>query len=91
MESDRKQLITRASPIPALTSGTNPSTTAPPILAPKPFGKTITEYRTVRRIGADGETSTTTTVRTENLPSATENNETLMESNRPTSGAENSS
>jgi len=63
VESDRKQLITRASPVPQQTS--NP----PPIVAPKPSGKTITEYRTIRRIGHGGETTTTTTVRTETIPS----------------------
>jgi hypothetical protein len=39
------------------------------MVAPKPSGKTITEYRTIRRIGNDGETTTTTTVRTETIPS----------------------
>jgi hypothetical protein len=39
------------------------------LVAPKPSGKTITEYRTIRRIGNDGETTTTTTVRTETIPS----------------------
>ena len=63
MESDRKQIITRASPVPQQSSST------PPAVAPKPSGKTITEYRTVRRIGQDGETTTTTTVRTETVPS----------------------
>ncbi|CAF3389141.1 unnamed protein product [Rotaria socialis] len=63
VESDRKQLITRASPVPQQPS------TSPSILAPKPFGKTITEYRTVRRIGNDGETTTTTTVHTQTIPS----------------------
>ncbi|CAF0854504.1 unnamed protein product [Didymodactylos carnosus] len=43
VESDRKQLITRVSPSPV----------GPPPVAPKPFGKTITEYRTVRRIGGN--------------------------------------
>ncbi|CAF0872357.1 unnamed protein product [Adineta ricciae] len=63
VESDRKQIITRASPVPQQSSST------PPAVAPKPSGKTITEYRTVRRIGQDGETTTTTTVRTETVPS----------------------
>jgi len=62
VESDRKQLITRASPIPQQTSS------SPPTVAPKPLGKTITEYRTIRRTGADGETTTTTTVHTETIP-----------------------
>ncbi|CAF1315005.1 unnamed protein product [Adineta steineri] len=63
VESDRKQLITRASPVSQQTTGT------PPVVAPKPSGKTITEYRTVRRIGHDGEATTTTTVRTATVPS----------------------
>ncbi|CAF4719426.1 unnamed protein product [Rotaria sp. Silwood1] len=71
VESDRKQLITRASPVPQQTS------TSPSILAPKPFGKTITEYRTVRRIGNGGETTTTTTVRTETVPSTNIDNKQL--------------
>ena len=57
-------MITRASPVPPATSN------SPPTVAPKPTGKTITEYRTIRRIGTDGETTTTTTVRTENIPPA---------------------
>ncbi|CAF3774556.1 unnamed protein product [Rotaria magnacalcarata] len=65
VESDRKQIITRASPVPQQPS------TSPSILAPKPFGKTVTEYRTVRRIGNDGETTTTTTVHTQTIPSTT--------------------
>jgi hypothetical protein len=63
VESDRKQLITRASPVPQQTPN------SPPLVAPKPHGKTITEYRTIRRTGTDGETTTTTTVRTETIPS----------------------
>ncbi|CAF1041993.1 unnamed protein product [Rotaria sordida] len=103
VESDRKQLITRASPVPQQTSS------SPSILAPKPFGKTITEYRTIRRIGNDGETTTTTTVRTETVPKTTDDHkqltstdnveqtnlnpttqhESLMESGRQFGGSEN--
>ncbi|CAF4106947.1 unnamed protein product, partial [Rotaria sp. Silwood2] len=72
VESDRKQLITRASPVP------QPTSSSPSILAPKPFGKTITEYRTVRRIGNGGETTTTTTVRTETVPSTIIDNKQLI-------------
>ncbi|CAF2590601.1 unnamed protein product [Rotaria sp. Silwood2] len=72
VESDRKQLITRASPVP------QPTSSSPSILAPKPFGKTITEYRTVRRIGNGGETTTTTTVRTETVPSTIVDNKQLI-------------
>ncbi len=54
VESDSKQLITRTSPL--LLPVPPPP---PPILAPKPFGKTIKEYRTVRRIDNDGETTPT--------------------------------
>ena len=28
---------------------------SPPLIAPKPFGKTVTEYRTIRMIGHVGE------------------------------------
>ena len=78
VESDRKQLITRSSPVPQITSTAGVSG-PPPILAPKPFGKTITEYRTVRRLGSDGETKTTTTVRTETIPPAdSENKESTV-------------
>jgi len=59
-------LITRASPVSQQAS--------PPIVAPKPFGKTITEYRTVRRIGNGGETATTTTVRNGTTPLIDTNN-----------------
>jgi hypothetical protein len=89
VESDRKQLITRASPVPS---------NQPPVVAPKPSGKTITEYRTIRRTGTDGETKTTTTVRTETIPptstepvdqTSSNNNETLMESAQQPDGSEN--
>jgi hypothetical protein len=50
VESDQKQTITRVPP--ALPS----TPIAPPAVAPKPSSKTITEYRTVRRIGQGGET-----------------------------------
>ena len=105
VESDRKQLFTRASPIPQNTSNSPTPTGPPSILAPKPFGKTITEYRTVRRIGNDGETTTTTTVRTETIPSpkpdgsrgssvekdqpVAASHENLMESIRQFGGSEN--
>ena len=50
-------MITRASPV--------AQQPAPPIVAPKPAGKTITEYRTIRRIGnVGGETNTTMTTTT---------------------------
>jgi len=52
VESDRKQLIARTSPLLLPVP-------SPTILAPKPFGKTITEYRTVRRIGNSDETTPT--------------------------------
>lgn len=48
VESDRKQLIARASPLAQQQS-------SPPLVAPKPFGKTITEYRTIRMIGNVGD------------------------------------
>ncbi|CAF2569464.1 unnamed protein product [Rotaria sp. Silwood2] len=52
VESDRKQLIMRSSP-----ASQEPSPPlAPPILAPKPFGKAITEYRTIRGVGNNDET-----------------------------------
>ncbi|CAF1138503.1 unnamed protein product [Rotaria sordida] len=54
VESDRKQLITQTSPV----SQESSSPPAPPILAPKPFGKTIAEYRTIRGIGNNDETIT---------------------------------
>ncbi|UJR28307.1 hypothetical protein I4U23_009552 [Adineta vaga] len=54
VESDRKQVITRASPI--------AQQPIPPVVAPKPVGKIITEYRTIRRVGnVGGETTTTMT------------------------------
>ncbi|CAF0851355.1 unnamed protein product [Adineta ricciae] len=60
VESDRKQLITRASPV-----AQQPT---PPIVAPKPVGKTITEYRTIRRIGnVGGETNATMTTTTKDV------------------------
>jgi hypothetical protein len=49
-------LIARASPISQQPSPPLP----PPIIAPKPFGKTITEYRTVRRIGNGSDTTIST-------------------------------
>ena len=52
VESDRKQIITRTSPVPPPAP---PPPPPPPIVAPKPYGKIITEYRTVRRIGNSGE------------------------------------
>ncbi|CAF0962471.1 unnamed protein product [Didymodactylos carnosus] len=92
VESDRKQLITRASPGPI----------GPPPLAPKPFGKTITEYRTVRRIGnGSGQQSTnqcteiSTTVQTKNSntpesgTSTNSSQETLMDSIRKFGGSQN--
>lgn len=68
VESDRKQIITRASPAPQSTPN------SPSSVASKPSGKTITEYRTIRRIGSGGETTTTTTVRTENIPPLDDDN-----------------
>jgi len=68
VESDRKQVITRASPAPQSTPN------SPSSVASKPSGKTITEYRTIRRIGSGGETTTTTTVRTENIPPLDDDN-----------------
>lgn len=67
MESDGKHLVAKTSPV-----SQQPS---PPIVPPKPFGKTITEYRTIRRIDNDGETGTTTTVRNGTIPS---NNKRLI-------------
>ncbi len=84
-------MITRASPV-----SQQPS---PPIVAPKPFGKTITEYRTVRRIGNGGETATTTTVRNGTTPSierddrlstnSSVSHEDLMDSIRRFGGSQN--
>ncbi|CAF4015522.1 unnamed protein product [Rotaria magnacalcarata] len=51
LENGRKQLITRA----ASTSRPPSPPPAPPILAPKPFGKIITEYRTVRPMDNNDE------------------------------------
>jgi hypothetical protein len=46
------------------------------------LGKTITEYRTIRRIGNDGETTTSTTVRTETIPpNDTDNKESTTTEN----------
>ncbi|CAF3490257.1 unnamed protein product [Adineta steineri] len=59
VESDRKQLIMRTSPV--------PQQSVPPAVAPKPSGKKITEYRTFRRIGngtSDEATSSSTTTTT---------------------------
>ena len=68
VESDRKQVITRASPAPQSTPN------SPSSVASKPSGKTITEYRTIRRIGSGGETTTTTTDRRENIPPLDDDN-----------------
>ncbi len=57
-------MIAQASPISQQPSPPLP----PPIIAPKPFGKTITEYRTVRRIGNGNET-TISTMRHDAVPS----------------------
>ncbi|CAF0928822.1 unnamed protein product [Rotaria sp. Silwood1] len=51
IENDRKQLITRT---PSVSQESSPPL-APPIPAPKPFGKAITEYRAVRGIGTNDE------------------------------------
>jgi hypothetical protein len=63
----------------------------PPILAPKPFGKTITEYRTVKRMGNDGETTTTTTVRTETVPSTIADNKAVVPTDNDERRGSNSS
>lgn len=73
VESDRKQVITRASPAPQSIPN------SPSSVASKPSGKTITEYRTIRRVGSGGETTTTTTVRTENIPPTDEKSEETNE------------
>jgi hypothetical protein len=65
-------LITRTSPLLQQTS-------APPMVAPKPSGKIITEYRTVRRLGNGGETTTMTTGRHE-TPSPTYMNDKRFDS-----------
>jgi len=68
----------------------------PPILAPKPFGKTITEYRTVRRIGNSDETPTMRNdVRTSNdsdkrlSTNSVPSHDDLMESIRRFGGSQN--
>ena len=74
---------------------------SPPAVAPKPFGKTITEYRTVRRIGQGGETISTvattnqrsTSIDPQTRMSATSHSLTphddLMESIRKFGGSQN--
>lgn len=49
VESDHKEVTTLASPVPP------PPPPPPPVVAPKPSSKTITEYRTIRRIGGPNE------------------------------------
>lgn len=87
-------MFTRLSP----TSNVQPS---PPAVAPKPFGKTITEYRTVRRIGQTGETISaieTTNQRSTPVDAQTRlsttsgsstNHDALMESIRNFGGSQN--
>jgi hypothetical protein len=77
-------LITRASPV-----SQQPSPPPPPILAPKPFGKTITEYRTLRRIGNGGETITTTMCN-DAVPSTDMNNKRLTSINSDKRSSRNS-
>ncbi len=58
-------MFARASPI---SQQPSPPPPPPPMVAPKPFGKAVTEYRTVRRIGNNGET-TISTIRHDAVPS----------------------
>jgi hypothetical protein len=92
--------MTRTSPI-SQQQQPSPPLPPPPILAPKPFGKTITEYRTFRRMGSGGEqtTSTTTMMRNDAVSSidnekrlstnSVPSHEDLMESIRRFGGSQN--
>lgn len=53
-------MITKTSPVlQQIPVPPPPPPPPPPMVAPKPYGKTITEYRTIRRI-CNGEDQTTT-------------------------------
>ncbi len=89
VESDRKELITRLSPVPQQSAPPLPPPPPPPILAPKPFGKTITEYRTVRRIGNGGEPTAMDTNNKRLSSNSAPSHEDLMESIRRFGGSQN--
>ena len=93
VESDRKQMVTRLSPVPSQTSPVLP------IVAPKPFGKATAEYHPVRRPGNGSETvraadsnekrSTSIEANARASNSSGSSHETLMESIRRFGGSHN--